>query len=536
MSQQSSNPYPIDSFPPVLKNVITTLHEDTQIPVALIGGVVLAAASLACQPLINVISPNRSEPEPCSLYLLTLAESGKGKTTIRDRVMKPFEAFAERMQYEYDELHKDYVRKHRKWLIKRQGLDSKYRKAVKNDEDCTKVESDIEEHELLEPEKPKIMGMFIDDTTPKRFIDDLNEYAYSGIILDEASSFFKGYLKRNLSLLNKAWSGDSYVFSRYNKERIRVTPHLTLLLMIQNDIFIDYYKKHGAQDEAIGFFPRFLFTCISESIENLSVSINHTRSDEALNVMHDKINALLDKQKEQFLSNSPPVNKTLNLSQSATEQWKKHVDYFLIKAQKGLKADCIKSYILRTGSNINRIAAILKQFSPDKSDELTTTDIDKSFELVRWYINQTIFYFYPTSKQYQEDQKIYKLFDWIKNRFLNPHPNDVVNVMNYQTGKPYEIKVQQWQPFKVTHLQYNKVARFESDEKLKNALNILIGLGLIVIITYHPLTALHIARPVLDSFGNQINIMNQAAYFSCIQEKNNTPKPSREYDMERLKW
>lgn len=69
--------YPVQSFPPVLRNVIQSLHNNSQIPVELIGNVVLAAISLSCQSLIEVIQPHTNMAEPCSLYLMTIAESGE---------------------------------------------------------------------------------------------------------------------------------------------------------------------------------------------------------------------------------------------------------------------------------------------------------------------------------------------------------------------------------------------------------------------------------------------------------------------------
>lgn len=67
--QNISSSFPLDSLPPILKNVVTSLHFDTQIPVELICQVVLAAASLACQSIVNV------KPHSCLLlrrYLLVL--------------------------------------------------------------------------------------------------------------------------------------------------------------------------------------------------------------------------------------------------------------------------------------------------------------------------------------------------------------------------------------------------------------------------------------------------------------------------------
>ncbi|MDX4945934.1 DUF3987 domain-containing protein [Providencia manganoxydans] len=89
-------------FPPILHDTIIALHLDTQVSIDLIASAVLSATSLAYQPLINIIPPHSEIPEPCSLYFLTLAESGSGKTTIHKLVMKPFYDYLAEMKKEYD--------------------------------------------------------------------------------------------------------------------------------------------------------------------------------------------------------------------------------------------------------------------------------------------------------------------------------------------------------------------------------------------------------------------------------------------------
>ncbi|OSK59517.1 hypothetical protein EADG_03829, partial [Escherichia coli E1114] len=110
------NNYPTDVFPSVLRNVITTLHEDTLIPIEMIGSTVLAALSLALQPLVEVASPfGNKKPEPCSLYFLTLAKSGEGKSPLRELLMTPFDEFASEMHEEYETLLDTYKKDHAIW-------------------------------------------------------------------------------------------------------------------------------------------------------------------------------------------------------------------------------------------------------------------------------------------------------------------------------------------------------------------------------------------------------------------------------------
>ncbi|MFP1452873.1 DUF3987 domain-containing protein [Escherichia coli] len=69
---------------------------------------VLATLSLSCQSLVDVVHPHTNMPEPCSLYLLAIAEPGAGKTTINRLVMNPCYEFADRLIQQYEERNKDY--------------------------------------------------------------------------------------------------------------------------------------------------------------------------------------------------------------------------------------------------------------------------------------------------------------------------------------------------------------------------------------------------------------------------------------------
>lgn len=127
------NNYPVESFPSKLRNVIEMLHEDTLIPIEMIGSTALAALSLALQPLLEVASPyGNKKSEPCSLYFLTLAKSGEGKSPLRELLMAPFDEFASEMHEEYEKFLDVYKKDYAIWSSKEKALNRNYQKAVKN--------------------------------------------------------------------------------------------------------------------------------------------------------------------------------------------------------------------------------------------------------------------------------------------------------------------------------------------------------------------------------------------------------------------
>lgn len=88
---QLSCPYPLNDLPPKMRAAAEEVISLTLAPPAMVGSAALAAASLAVQAKFDVERMS-GLISPCSLYLITLAESGERKTTV-DRLL--FSEFAE---------------------------------------------------------------------------------------------------------------------------------------------------------------------------------------------------------------------------------------------------------------------------------------------------------------------------------------------------------------------------------------------------------------------------------------------------------
>jgi len=465
-------PYPVDAFPPILRTVIQALHEETQIPAELIGNVVLAAASLACQSHIEVIPTHTNQPESCSLYLLTLAESGEGKTTISKRVMRPFNIFAERMNQEYQEKLDKYKHEHNVWKVKKQAFDGLLRRAIKNGEDSEDEESDIKEHAKSEPRKPTYPGMLYEDVTPTAFIEGVSEYPEAGLFSDEASIFFKGYLKNNLGLLNKAWDGETYSHRRTEGENYEIKACLTISLMAQPSVFEDYLKKHGELAKGSGFLSRFLYANTTSTIGHRNGNTHFEQSDEALRGLHERISALLDVQRSRFYANKNK-KKALTLTDEAKMlQANKRSE---VEGKIGLNQEWehIRDMASKSGSNTIRLAAILTFIQSNESTQISSETLEGAIKIVDWHLNQASVLFYPKSERYQFEQDVYELFAWLKNKFLQGNAS----------------------PIQINHVERFGPNRLRRIEKLKPVLEQLIGMGLVCLIRANLNSAIFIAMP-----------------------------------------
>ncbi|CAI2534813.1 Uncharacterised protein [Serratia proteamaculans] len=413
--QNQLPPYPVEHFPSVLRNVIRALQDSTQIPVELIGNVVLAATSLACQSLIEVIQPHTNMPEPCSLYLMTIAESGEGKTTINKQVMKPFYAFASELKQEYEKRLIGYKREYKVWKVRQQALDSNLRQAIKKGYSGEDEELDINAHAEIEPQRPARPNFIYEDTSLKALVEGLSEHPEAGFISDEAITFFKSHLKNTPGLLNKAWDGEMFDFRRADGEIYQITPCLTFSLMSQPAVFMDYLNKHGSSARASGFLSRFLFTWGASTIGSRENAQEYIATKQDLNTFHEKIGELLALNEINIYAPCAK-KKTLRLSEQALLLWKSNRTEIDRKMASGNEWEHIRDIASKANANALRMAALLQYIHNEHTEEISGDIMQHVVNIINWYLGQASQLFYPMSERYQFEQDVRELHSWIINR------------------------------------------------------------------------------------------------------------------------
>lgn len=81
-------PYPLEALPPRMREAVEAIADHVKAPLALAGQCVIGAAAYLAQTRVNAPHVNRSEGMPCSLFLLTLADSGDRKSECRRLAFK----------------------------------------------------------------------------------------------------------------------------------------------------------------------------------------------------------------------------------------------------------------------------------------------------------------------------------------------------------------------------------------------------------------------------------------------------------------
>lgn len=415
--------FPSYEFPPLMRDLIEALHDDSQIPIEIIGNTVLAAASMACQPLVNVALPHSIQPETCCLYLLTIAESGEGKTTINKQIMEPFHTFM-------SELNKDYVNRVAEykvdlelWRLRKKVLERNVKSSYVNpdDEERESVE-DMENAFILhlrnEPQKPERLTILYEDTTLKAFTDGVAVCSHAGIISDEAIIFFRGYASNQFGIFNKGWEEGEHVQKRADGTFIFIKPCITFSLMAQPKVVNHYFEKEGGLAKDVGFLPRFLFASAKSTIGSRTDNINFSRSRQCLENFHGRIRVLLSQQKESILNNTYE-KKTLILSDKALEirnQLKNEIEGKMVE---GKELYHIRDIVSKSSANAARMAAIFHYFSNDRSSELGADYMASACNIMRWYLEQARKIFYTLSEDYQFEKDAKEIYVWVRNLFAD---------------------------------------------------------------------------------------------------------------------
>ncbi|WP_319927370.1 DUF3987 domain-containing protein [Xenorhabdus littoralis] len=172
-----------------MQNAINHLQDGGKIPVELAVNVTLAAVSEACQFLVEVINPFTNLPEPDALYILTLADSGTGKSTVNKQLRKPFDKLKAELDEAFQEKLAAYDRDYAVWETKLQALKNNLRTAVKKQLFLNDAEAELALHTDLKPNKPVLPTIAYHDISVAALIEGLSEYPTGTVNSDEASFF-----------------------------------------------------------------------------------------------------------------------------------------------------------------------------------------------------------------------------------------------------------------------------------------------------------------------------------------------------------
>lgn len=322
------------------------------------------AMATACQRLVDVQMPHAHSPTITALMLLTLADSGTGKSRTESYFFEVIRAHNERLLADDQEAQKAYESTWKTWQNKLKALEKAHRKSIDSVDPASEqaAEDALSAHRASEPTAPQPRRFLYDDTTSQGLLKALHANSpYACLLTSEASSFLGGQAVQAFDKFNTLWSGDPVTVDRATGQSFTLPrTRLTLALMTQPSVITQFLKKHGAQARGTGFLARLLVVRPSIPARQTVRPLPLERPRQA--AFQSRLRSLL----EQPLPSQPQV---LRFSEAAVDFWDECEAFIQRKMQEfGLYA-FHKDHAARLLENTARLAAILHAFERTSEDD-----------------------------------------------------------------------------------------------------------------------------------------------------------------------
>ena len=323
--------YPVAALGP-LAPACEAIAAAGQVQPAMVGQCLLGAASLLTQGLFNVETMNGQRP--LSLYLLTLGDSGDGKSTAQGAALRPVTEWQRRIAKRYSEDLKDYERSKGK-----RGEDK--------------------------PEAPAVPYRLVSDATVEALRRDLESGVCSqGVFSDEAAAILAGYgmsadhRSKTASVFSKLWDHGHLSVSRVTGGRVekygvRVALHWLIQPMAAAESIGDPLLS------ALGFWPRFLAAWPEPQAPRLAQPFRPELLPEVC-AYWERSTALLS----EALPDDATDNPVLHLADDAQQDLKHAFERFERNARRG-GLQVVKPFALRASEQACRVAGVLSAFAGD---------------------------------------------------------------------------------------------------------------------------------------------------------------------------
>lgn len=257
--------FPLDSLPPVLKDMAAATAESLQVDPGMTAAAALAVAGLSVQGRF-IINPKPGWVEPLNSYIVTIARPSERKTPALEVMSRPIYSFEKEENKRRKPLIDEYMM--RRDVMRKQLANMKEAAAKptsKNPvslDDIARVQDGLS---ALESNAVTPLRLLADDTTPEALVSLMAANGgRMGLVSDEggifdtiAGKYSNGRV--NLDVFLKFYSGSPLRVDRKGREQETIEhPTLTMLLMVQPVVLEAIMNNR--EFEGRGFLSRPLYS------------------------------------------------------------------------------------------------------------------------------------------------------------------------------------------------------------------------------------------------------------------------------------
>ncbi|EOD4120508.1 YfjI family protein [Yersinia enterocolitica] len=376
-------------IPSFVQKLISNIHYKSGASAELILIVLLGVMALACQDKFDVQLKNGRTFT--SLYLMLLARSGSRKSTVFRLLMQEIHQLEKELRNDFLLKEKIHNLKLVSWETELKELKKQFSKAVRHKADVTAALEELEECQSRKPLVPERKYLTKNDSTSEGLRKALALGSPSLMLgSDEAGGVFDSNLFRNISVPNSLWGEGRISDSRASRDSYDVDDvRLTVLLLLQPELFNDFISKQGKKLRNSGFLARLLLIDLEQLPELCDIPEACSWSDEpGLDDFFSILVKHLQDGIERREKNEERICITLSVEAQAV--WDTQSKRIIELMKPGESLHYYDDFGARFMEQATRIAAVMQMFITPDSSIITKDTFMSASKLMQWILNHSI--------------------------------------------------------------------------------------------------------------------------------------------------
>lgn len=381
----NSREFPVDWLPEHLCRHVQELHAAVGVPLSLVASNVLATLSLACQSGIKVQRPGKQySASPCSLFFITIVESGGRKTSVERIVSRAIRNFQKERNIDQTKAIDDFEADLEVWNVQYKALKKSGEKANEPEAQEAIYET-LREFVLAKPKPPKILKLIHEDISLSAFKRSFGSFVPStSLMSSEGLAITKSGALEDLGFVNQIWDGDFISIEKHLYEIYVDAPRLTLGIMIQPQGFKELLDRKSRQFERSGLLARCLIAYPPSMMGEREANSLPISEDLYFNIT---IKNLLEQLSEHDFDAAKSV--VLDFDEDASNFWIAFEKSLEATLKEGARYFDIKSAAAKGAENCARLAALLHKFESDHP-RITVKSVEAAAYLIHWYLDEML--------------------------------------------------------------------------------------------------------------------------------------------------
>jgi hypothetical protein len=382
-------PYPSRTLGDVLGVAAVAIARKVQVPEAIAGQAVLAAASLAAQAHRDVRLPY-GQTRPLSLYLLTIADSGDRKSAADSEAHWPTRQWEKNARATYELELAD-------WAIQ-YAAHAAQRKKIENEKSLDLAERETELRALgHEPKRPLHPILTAPDPTVEGLAKAWPDApAALGLFSAEGGAFFGGHgmssdhKLKTAAILSELWDGNGMRRMRAGDGvSILTGRRLAAHLLVQPEAVADFLSDPLMRGQ--GFPARFLIAAPASLAWERMYQDPAPADEAALRRYGARLLDLLDRPARMVEGKRNELDpESMPLSPGATKVWVAFFNHIEGQCSRNGPLASVKSIAAKAAEQAARIAGVLTVVDNPDAAEIETDTMSRAIELMDWYVGEAV--------------------------------------------------------------------------------------------------------------------------------------------------